>query len=478
MDVPVDRRTAIAGGLALITAASAHATAPTSDPEWVRRLLKELHPGLYRYQSPREFERRHARFAADWAARPALTDRFLALSRLTAAIRCGHSYPNPHNQSDAVVAALTGGRRLLPFRFRWIGTRMVVTGDPHGAGMPSGTEVLRIDGRPVADILNSLIPYARADGGNDGKRRALLSVTGKDEFETFDLYQPLLLPLGETVRLDCRGPTGSRLAVAVRTIVRTDRLAACQTRKSDPAAAMWSLARRGRTAILTMDDWSVYDSKWDWRSWLTAQLDGIAADGTAGLVIDLRANEGGQDAIGDLILTRLLGRPAETQAGNRLVRFRSVPADLRAPLNTWDKSFFDLGRDAVPVPRGYFRLPSEKNGGASASGLPFTGKVAVLTSPTSSSATFGFAKQLRDERRGLLVGETTGGNQRGINGGAYFFVRLPGSGLEFDLPLIGYFPDGSPPDAGLAPDIEVVPTPAAIASGRDEAMDRAIAAVA
>jgi hypothetical protein len=73
-------------------------------------------------------------------------------------------------------------------------------------------------------------------------------------------------------------------------------------------------------------------------------------------------------------------------------------------------------------------------------------------------------------------GQPTGGNQRGINGGAFVFLRLPGSGIELDLPLIGQFPDGDRPDAGLEPDIPVVPTVSDIASGRDAEMDAVLAA--
>ena len=40
---------------------------------------------------------------------------FTALGRLTAAVRCGHSYPNPVNQTDARLETLFGGRDRLPF---------------------------------------------------------------------------------------------------------------------------------------------------------------------------------------------------------------------------------------------------------------------------------------------------------------------------------------------------------------------------
>jgi hypothetical protein len=76
---------------------------------------------------------------------------------------------------------------------------------------------------------------------------------------------------------------------------------------------------------------------------------------------------------------------------------------------------------------------------------------------------------------GVLVGTPTGGNLRGINGGAFFFLRLPASGLEADLPVIGTFPSGPQPDQGLIPDIMVSDTVNDIVSGRDAVLDRALA---
>ena len=52
-------------------------------------------------------------------------------------------------------------------------------------------------------------------------------------------------------------------------------------------------------------------------------------------------------------------------------------------------------------------------------------------------------------------------------------MRLPASGLEFDLPLVGYFPTTPQPDAGLLPDVTIAPTIADIAAGRDPVLERA-----
>jgi C-terminal processing protease CtpA/Prc len=283
------------------------------------------------------------------------------------------------------------------------------------------------------------------------------------------------------VRLKVRSPAGKVETRSVATIDRSARLAArIKAPKRDGADPQWTMEQRGPTALLTMDNWALYDSRWNWRGWLDDQMTRIATNGTRGLVIDIRANEGGQDC-GDVILARLLRQPLPAEAMQRLVRFREVPADLRKPLDTWDKSFVSLGKDAPPAPGGYYRLASADTGGSSViapSGPRFDGKVALLTSSTNSSATFQFAKRMKDAGLATLVGEPTGGNRRGINGGAYFFVRLPDSGLEFDLPLIGYFPGRSQPDAGIRPDVPIPITAAAIAGGRDEALEKGLQIVA
>jgi len=57
-----------------------------------------------------------------------------------------------------------------------------------------------------------------------------------------------------------------------------------------------------------------------------------------------------------------------------------------------------------------------------------------------------------------------------IKGGAFYFLRLPNSGVDVDLPLIGYFPTTVRPDAGLAPDVSVRVTADDIARQSDPEM--------
>jgi hypothetical protein len=100
-------------------------------------------------------------------------------------------------------------------------------------------------------------------------------------------------------------------------------------------------------------------------------------------------------------------------------------------------------------------------------GKPFHGKVYVLVDANNSSATFQFSRIVQQNKLGILVGQTTGGNQRGINGGAFFLLRLPKSQIEMDLPLIGSFPTLPQLDAGLIPDVLITPTLQDIVEGKD-----------
>jgi hypothetical protein len=203
----------------------------------------------------------------------------------------------------------------------------------------------------------------------------------------------------------------------------------------------------------------------------------IARRGAAGLIVDLRDNEGGYDC-GNEIVARLIDADLPLLAGGeRRVRFRSTPADLTPYLDTWDRSFEHLGEGAEDLHDGFFRLKSDdaELRRIAPAAPRFKGRVIVLSGAQNSSATFQFIDLVRRNGLARVYGQPTGGNQRGINGGSFFFVRLPHSGLEADLPLVGFFPDGPRPDRGLDPDVRIDPTVEDIAAGYDRAMERAVA---
>lgn len=440
----------------------------------LREALK-MHPGLYRYNSPAQIAARIDVLERDFVAAPTMEARYLILSRFLATIRCGHSYCNFYNQSEAVETALFDRRTRLPFQFRWIGGAMVVTGQG-GEALPKGTQVLTVNGVATRDMLAKLMPYARADGGNDAKRVSLLEVRGSDNVEYFDVFHGLIFgaPADGMHRLTVRLPDGRKALREVAAIGLGERRAQMIRRdyRSDQPVWDWQMRPDG-IAVLTMPGWTMYNSKWDWTGWLNARLDSLS--GAKGLIVDLRENEGGNQC-GDVLLARLAERDLLYAPSVEKIRFRQVDPAIEPYLDTWDKSFRTLGVNSKDLGGGWYSSPNEGDTTVIApKGPRVTVPVAALVGPVNSSATFTFAFRCKTTGVVKLFGETTGGNRRGINGGCFFFVRLPASGIEFDLPLIGYYRLGSEPDAGVEPDVRVSETAADVAAGRDPAMARAAA---
>jgi hypothetical protein len=417
-------------------------------------------------------EARLAALETAYPAAPSLEARYLVLSRFLATIRCGHSYCNFFNQKKAVAQALFERRTRLPFQFIWLNGLMAVTADPSKLGVPVGAEVVSVNDVPAHELLKALMPYARADGHNDAKRVSLLGVTGTDNIEYFDVFHGLLFgaPAGGTHRLTLRRTTGEEVRLELPAMDLAERRAQMTPRDMNGAGPVWKwVIRPDGVAVLTMASWAMFNSQWDWRTWLDARLDSLKPG--QGLIIDLRGNEGGNDC-GDEILARLTGSPIDRPGAERLVRFQRTPVDLDPYLDTWDNSFRTLGVGATPAEDGFYRLTGEHADDRIAPRGPHLNvRAAALIGPVDSSATFQFADKARATGLVKLFGEATGGNQRGINGGCFFFVRLPASGIEFDLPLIGYFPPGHPLDAGLNPDVNITQTSADLANGYDRALE-------
>ena len=167
----------------------------------------------------------------------------------------------------------------------------------------------------------------------------------------------------------------------------------------------------GGIAYLGMPTWAVYNSRWDWKTWLNSKLDELAVKNAPALVVDLRGNEGGND-VGNEILKRLVDGDLRISSYRRLVRYRQTPAELNPYLDTWDPGFKNWGEAAVELPRAwptappvhYFALTKfdDDPGGdvINPEGKPFHGKVYVLMDASNSSATFQFAQIVQQKQTG------------------------------------------------------------------------------
>ncbi|MBL0939392.1 MAG: peptidase S41 [Gemmatimonadaceae bacterium] len=470
------------------------ADALRKDLATLRRSYELLHPGLYRYQTKASMTARWDATDQYFSQDRSLADAFLELTRLTAAVKCGHSYPNFWNQSARVAEALFEGHDRVPFHFRWLDRKMIVTGDHSGGALPRGTQVLVIDGIETGLMLDSLLPLARADGANDHKRVAYLEVQGNPRWHAFDILRALRFPPRDTlITLKVRRP-GERMtaSVVVRALTAGERRTIGDRSKPDTGLASWHVSERetgsSGVAIIRMPTWSLYNAREAARVWTDSVLSDLEQRRVSALILDLRENEGGIDA-GNQFLAHLTSVKLPLPIYRRHVRYRVVPEDLLPFLSTWDSTFRNWGADVqgpldtVTHPLlerlDLYRLTRWDDDPSGADVIHpvaprYTGRVFVLIGAVNSSATFQFALAAKQTGLATLVGQSTGGNRRGINGGAFFFLRLRETGIEVDLPLVAGFPASPQPDAGIEPDVFVQPTIKQITEGRDAELERAL----
>ncbi|MEO1513020.1 MAG: CBM20 domain-containing protein, partial [Planctomycetota bacterium] len=158
--------------------------------------MTTLHPGLQLHNTHADLAAAADRLAA--AARDLVatygdaipvTAAYLPIAEAVAAIRDGHTQVSMYNQSSYTEAILY---------------------DRADRVLPAGTEILTLDGRPFTEVIDALMPYASADGGNDAKRIDLLQVGDLlAPAERFDVaYSQHFAPEGDLV-LTVRTPDGT-----------------------------------------------------------------------------------------------------------------------------------------------------------------------------------------------------------------------------------------------------------------------------
>ncbi len=447
----------------------------------LKMALKELHPGLYRYKTKQEIDSIFAYFDIACAIPQSYQQAFLNFTRLTAAIQCGHTFPNVHNQHGLIREVVLNQRDKLPFAFRVIDEKMIITSSvANTSTLTAGTEILAIDGIPTKTILAETAKLVKADGSNDNKRYSDLNTFGfGDNPELFDCYFPLLYPPANSqYHITFRKPGKDTVEqLTVHAVTRKERNTALEKlHPNHPKNAndLWKLEFwDNETAYLQLGTFAVFQLSFDWRKFLKNAFAEINKRNIQHLVIDIRWNEGGQDevllTIGQYIVKKDLSLPRRLD----LVRYNRVSPELRPYLFTWDSSFYDLTRRTKPYNQDYYLLSGGETPVVKSRGNGFKGNTYLLVNAANSSATFYLAEIAKENKLATLIGETTGGSQQGLNGGMMFFLRLPNTGIEIDIPIVGSF-SAEKPQGGIQPDVTVRQTVADLIKNQDKVIEETL----
>jgi len=340
------------------------------------------------------------------------------LQRCLALLHDGHTQVSFSASQDepAIRVQLVDGKVLI--------TEAATSPETAEALLAPGLEVTHLDGRPVADILDTeIFPYISASTQQHRDRRACgRLLTGQ---------------AGTSVVLTVRNADAASREV---TLLRVDR-------RRHP----WFAGKRPLTEIRDVAEGIVYVALNSFESEQVAQqFDGMfdRIRPAKGLILDVRENGGGSSSLGCAIIGRLIKEPL---TGSVWKTRQYMPAD-----RAWGKAEkWFTGEPSRVLPRGK---------------EPYLGPVAVLIGPGTVSAAEDFLIPLRTGHRATLIGQKTAGTT-----GQPLMVDLPGGGRARICAKRDSYPDGTEfVGVGVIPDIEVRLTREDIALGRDAVLEAAI----
>lgn len=447
------------------------------DFQIARQALEEGHSGIYRYTSKADMDRVFDA-ALKSIDRPMDAFEFYrVMAPVTAAIKCGHTSVS---LPDAVRKELNTSALLLPLRVKVMNKRAYVLRDfsdltnPAGQSTLAGKEIQSINGIAASRIIKTMLAAVGADGDVQTSREARIS----DSRFLANLIS--LLGLKSPYDLVVSDP-GSRQQQKVRVngielpkMGEASKARYPQDDASGPAAAL-KFADEGKIAQMRIAGFGGFvdaEKKKGIRKFYKESFEEIQAKGSKSLIIDLRGNGGGEDELGQLLVSYLIDKP-----------FKYYD-DLI--INAMTFSFGKYTSSNPKIPEGL--VEKRADGKVHAIGHPnwgtkqpsqphFAGKVFILIDGGSFSTTSEFLSQAHFHKLATFIGEESAGGYYGNSSGFMPLVVLPNTKLGVRVPLMTYYMAVSgykQASHGVVPNYPVERTIADLIAGKDKGMELAL----
>ena len=356
---------------------------------------------------------------------------------------------------------------FLPIQVPVIGNRLYLDAELKGfRSLPSGCELVQINGVPAAQVLGQLRNSLVADGADT----TLIDRRVEQDFPVF--YRRFIGP-SDRFKIAYRtadGTTGEREVIAMT----KDEMRQTYVPKGY-ALEPWRLEEMPglNTAWLTlatMDPKELELRKVHPERFLKGVLEALRKSRATTLVVDVRGADGPDLGMAEQVFSLIALKPFRV-VRSMSIRCGEVPDSFRYAEPAPD-FFASVGATYLPGSNGRRELrPSDQRllpvlplAGA------FQGKVYVIANGSTTGAAAAFVMLANRSHRARTVGEEVGSNAASFSGGRILTVTLPKTGCILRVPLIRYVPDGvpdGPSDQGERPASAVGRLPQDVAQGRD-----------
>lgn len=437
-----------------------------ADISILKEIVQYVHPQVYKYRDSLSLQDDFTDLENEILQEPTMVNAYKAISKFAALLKCSHTFTNPWNQNIDINRSIFYQPDKIPFTFNRIGKRVFIDlNASENKLLTKGLEVISINGKSTDEIMSELAKYVTSDGSNFEKKLERLTLTGEEKFSLFDIFYSLVFGSNDSFDLELKDIiSGETIETTVKATSKTNRTKILRERYDLETGLENSWKFRiidNKTAVLSIKSFAVQRNEFDWKAFLDRSFEELKEKSIANLIIDIRENEGGQTDVVSYILERVLQKTFEVSAMKSSVSYMEIPDDFRKHIRTWDQFPYNFNGKIASEEDGRYYL-KEKYSLKAQKYNPrkdgFKGKVFLITDASNSSATHLMAMYAKQIEGITIVGQETGGNEQGLNGGFIFFMRLPNTGVELDIPVIHQqvpLKNRAAIDGGVRPDIMI-----------------------
>lgn len=454
-------------------------------------LLKEaysrIHPGYTRYAKLEALEAAWDEIIIKSKRQDGMTlaNFYLYVQDALTKIRCDHTKAN---LPKSIAQRRKQQAVYLPFEWRWLENRAIVTQVPQGSPLAVNDEIMSIDGRKISEIVADVRDYTPVDGYTEWAKDTGVGASYEFMGGAVDHFGDLLWNYKAQATIEFVNSASTLQTAQVSRVTHPEWLAIISTKDETGKAlsnnfkdAVYFEQIDERTALLRVDTFVNYREPVKPEDIYTPIFKALKQNNTQTLILDLRNNGGGSS---DAMLGLFANLIQKKTSFIKDMTVATLDHDgLEDYLWSWDKRVINPNRlgfssndDGTYSLRSWF---SDELSMIKPEQYAFNGKVIALTSNSNGSASTNLLSVLKAKGRVTIVGEKTGGSAQGPNGGVLITLRLPNSNITTRIPVFKYsnnvksFEFGM----GLTPDVYAPMTVNALVNKQDPALESALSSL-
>ncbi|MEM6321012.1 MAG: S41 family peptidase [Bacteroidota bacterium] len=412
------------------------------DVALLKRNLEQIHAGLYTYTSKSEFDTFFHELSDNITEPMTQIELYRMVLPLHNKIRNGHTLIIPPSAwSEAVEQELPH----FPFDiYEDEGKVYVLRNLSDNETIQTGAEIVDINGVPAIQIYHRLIDNWTKDGYNRTFPTKIITqdfsefyanVIGISEQFAVNIHQD-----GRCETLSIRGLPISKMRIHSKTRYQHEK----RPWYNDESDQTYQLKIEGTTAALTIPTFSINvleDVDIDYEQFFKKAFTEIKQKDVTDLIIDIRENGGGHGDVTTELFSYLYDQPFQLMEDIYTITQKIPNTELYEGSQFWTHLQMRIGLKKVAENKYAARPAVAKMKGLSIdvhqpANIQYSGRLYVLVSGWSFSASGLFTSLLKTHNKGIFIGEEAGGNPYVQVGDFEQMLTLPTSGIRMIIPLV------------------------------------------